>query len=68
MTTQYLLDGRVKTWNGERGYGFIRTAQGDVFALSSAFPKGVRVAIGSKVSVQCHDTPRGLRAEMVTLQ
>lgn len=68
MTTQYLLDGVVARWNGEKQFGFISTERGDCFALSSAFPKGVRVAIGAKVTVQCHDTPKGLRASTVTLR
>jgi uncharacterized membrane protein YsdA (DUF1294 family)/cold shock CspA family protein len=46
-----VLEGKLKTWNDEKGFGFIRVGPGqpDVFLHISALPPGVRPLVGDLV-------------------
>lgn len=56
------FDGILKSWNDERGYGFIAPTQGgdDTFVHVSAFPHdGRRPATGEKLSFEIETGPDG---------
>jgi cold shock CspA family protein len=64
MTMATKQDGVISTWIGERGFGFIRSADGtaDIFTHLSDLPAPVAPAIGTAVRFQLTETPKGLRA------
>lgn len=54
--------GNLVRWNEDRGFGFVRTAQGheDVFVHISAFPRdGRRPSVGELVSFEVENAPDG---------
>lgn len=56
------FDGRLKSWNDARGFGFIEALQGgqDLFVHISAFPAGTRrPAVGQLLSFEVETTPEG---------
>jgi cold shock CspA family protein len=48
------FEGTLKTWNDDRGFGFIATTQGgdDIFVHISAMPRGRRPTIGEPLSFE----------------
>lgn len=46
-----VLEGKLKTWNDDKGFGFIRVGPGqpDVFLHISALPPGVRPLVGDRI-------------------
>lgn len=46
-----MLEGELKAWNDDKGFGFIRvgTGQPDVFLHVSALPAGVRPRVGDRI-------------------
>ena len=69
--TQRRLEGRLKSWNDDRGFGFIRPDDGgpDVFVHIKALPRGVgRPAVVLKLSFAIEQGPQGKpRAAVVRL-
>ncbi|GAA4410065.1 DUF1294 domain-containing protein [Quisquiliibacterium transsilvanicum] len=65
------FDGRLKSWNDERGFGFIEPALGgeDIFVHVKSFPAGTgRPAAGLRVSFEVELGPQGRkRARAVQL-
>ncbi len=67
-----LLEGTVKWFNDEKGYGFISQSNGesDVFVHFRQVnnPSGGRVSLqeGQKVTFEVSQGPKGLQAENVT--
>ena len=56
------FDGVIRSWNDERGFGFIEPVLGgqEIFVHISAFPRGaVRPAIGQRVSFEVALGPQG---------
>jgi uncharacterized membrane protein YsdA (DUF1294 family)/cold shock CspA family protein len=56
------LDGNLKTWNDDRGYGFIQPAQGgqEIFVHIKAFPGGSgRPVIGQALTFEVEVGPNG---------
>lgn len=60
------LDGVIVRWTS-KGYGFVETAEGDVFCLASTLPAGVEPSVGTRVRVRAIEAPRGLRAVFTEL-
>lgn len=65
------VDGRLKTWNDDRGFGFIEPVRGgpDVFVHISAFPpRAERPRVGERLSFEVEIGDRGRpRARSVAL-
>ncbi len=63
------LSGNLRSWNDERGFGFIETAQGgkDIFVHIKAFPPGAgRPTIGQVLTFEVELGPNGkMRAHSV---
>ncbi len=63
------FDGKLKSWNDERGFGFIEPMRGgkDIFVHIKGFPPGTgRPSIGQSLSYECEIGPNGkLRAHSV---
>ncbi|MEO8545961.1 MAG: cold shock and DUF1294 domain-containing protein [Betaproteobacteria bacterium] len=62
MSTSARFDGAIKTWNDERGFGFIELAQGgqEVFVHIKAFDtRGSRPQVGQLVSFEVEPGPQG---------
>jgi uncharacterized membrane protein YsdA (DUF1294 family)/cold shock CspA family protein len=56
------FDGKIKSWNDERGFGFIQPAQGgdEIFVHIKAFPPGTgRPVVGLAVSFEVEPGPNG---------
>jgi cold shock CspA family protein len=55
------FDGILKTWNDDRGFGFIAPTQGgaDIFVHISAFPVGPRPTIGEPLSFEIDHNREG---------
>ncbi len=56
------FEGVIRSWNEERGFGFIEPTQGgqDIFVHIKAFPRGAtRPAIGQRVSFEVELGPQG---------
>ncbi len=56
------IEGKLKTWNDERGFGFIEPTQGgqDIFVHIQAFPSGQgRPAVGQRFSFEIEIGPQG---------
>jgi uncharacterized membrane protein YsdA (DUF1294 family)/cold shock CspA family protein len=56
------LDGNLKTWNDDRGYGFIQPAQGgqEIFVHIKAFPGGSgRPVVGQALTFEVEVGPNG---------
>ncbi len=56
------FEGVIRSWNDERGFGFIEPTQGgqDIFVHIKAFPRGAtRPAIGQRVSFEVELGPQG---------
>ena len=56
------LDGNLKTWNDDRGYGFIEPAQGgqEIFVHIKAFPGGSgRPVVGQALTFEVEVGPNG---------
>ena len=66
------LSGNLKSWNDERGFGFIEPAQGgkDIFVHIKAFPPGSgRPIIGQRLTFEVEQDPSGKkRAHSVQYQ
>lgn len=57
--------GTLKSWNDERGFGFIEPAQGgkDIFVHIKAFPPGTgRPIIGQVLTFEIERGPKGQEA------
>ena len=64
------MTGKIKTLNVDKGYGFIRAENGGEFffhmsGLQNCFMN--QLAPGMTVSFETNLTPKGMRAEQVTL-
>jgi uncharacterized membrane protein YsdA (DUF1294 family)/cold shock CspA family protein len=56
------FDGKIKSWNDERGFGFIQPVQGgdEIFVHIKAFPPGTgRPVVGLLVSFEVEPGPHG---------
>jgi cold shock CspA family protein len=56
------FDGKLKTWNDERGFGFVEPVQGgqDIFVHIKSFPTGTgRPAVGLPLSFEVETGPDG---------
>lgn len=56
------FDGKIKSWNDDRGFGFIQPAQGgdEIFVHIKAFPPGTgRPVVGLVVSFEVEPGPNG---------
>ena len=66
------LSGNLRSWNDERGFGFIKPAQGgkDIFVHIKAFPPGTgRPTIGQVLTFEIEVGPNGkIRAHSVHSQ
>lgn len=66
------FDGKLKSWNDERGFGFIEPASGgqDIFVHIKAFPRGAaRPAIDAPLSFEVELGPQGRkRATRIQLE
>lgn len=53
--------GKLKTWNEERGFGFLEPSQGgqDIFVHAKAFRERVRPQIGQVMSFEVEPGPQG---------
>jgi CspA family cold shock protein len=63
------LNGHVKWFSDQKGYGFIETEQGDVFVhYSSIEGQGRRTLVqGQEVDVEVQQGPKGLSAKKVKI-
>jgi uncharacterized membrane protein YsdA (DUF1294 family)/cold shock CspA family protein len=62
MDSRMRLEGTLKNWNDDRGFGFIEPAQGgqELFAHIKAFPSSYgRPAVGAKVTFDVETTADG---------
>jgi uncharacterized membrane protein YsdA (DUF1294 family)/cold shock CspA family protein len=63
------FEGTIKTWNDERGFGFIEAEAGGepiFFHVSSMTARAGRPAVGSRVSFQVESGAKGKRAKAVS--
>ena len=61
------IDGKLKTWNDERGFGFIETGNGgqDIFAHIKAFGRGsFKPQVGQSVTFEVEMGPEGKKRAM----
>lgn len=57
------MNGFIKKYDREKGYGFISTSEGDIFFhVKSLEEKGVYLGVGNKVAFETEETPRGIEA------
>jgi len=62
------MEGKVKFFNGRKGFGFITGEDGkDYFVHFSALPRGIKLFTEDKVSFEPVEGDRGLKAEKVEL-
>ncbi len=62
------MEGKVKWFDGKKGYGFIVSEDGQEFFVHfTALPKGLRLRENDKVSFDPVDTERGKQAQNVQL-
>ena len=63
------MTGRIKSYSGKSGYGFIHTEQGDVFFMHTDFiqKKSGYCQVGNEVSFSPVTNSRGLRATQIAL-
>ena len=60
------MEGTVKWFNGQKGFGFIQGEDGtDYFVHFSAIPEDVRLNEGDKVTFEVVETEKGVQAQNV---
>ncbi len=60
------MEGTVKWFNGQKGFGFIQGEDGtDYFVHFSAVPEDVRLNEGDKVTFEVVETEKGVQAQNV---
>lgn len=70
MDSKMRFDGQIKSWNDDRGFGFIEPVQGGqgLFVHIKAFPTSFgRPAIGNKVNFEVRTNPDG-KKEAIRIQ
>lgn len=63
-----MATGTVKSFNADKGYGFIELDQGgdkDAFFHVTAIQPGERIAEGDRVSFEVEEGPKGIQATNV---
>ena len=55
------FEGELKTWNDERGFGFIQPTNGgqELFVHIKSFPAGYRPALNVNVTFEVEQTAEG---------
>jgi cold shock CspA family protein len=63
------VKGKIVSWTTSSGYGFAAVdGRSDVFVHRTALPTMKDPAVGQVISFELTDTPKGPRAENVTIE